>query len=221
MVLAPPVLVLGLAVAFGLPAIGFYRKSHSPDAFDWSFLRRSLLWNWGILTGFIALATIAGHPSDLGFRIPTVGVLVDGLLYGFIAFGGTMVLVGLVLRHTGGPTIDAATRTVFEQPPFRRLLVAATGAIVETTIFYGFVVEALLAFNAGPWIAGTGAIVGVLLMRARWSTQNALQWLPGAVVLAGITLWTDTVLVAVLIRLGYDALTLLSGDTNDYILDET
>lgn len=89
------------------------------------------------------------------------------------------------------------------------------------SIFYGFVLETLLAFNADPWIAGTGAIMGVLLMRARWSTQNALQWLPGAVVLAGVTLWTDTVLVAILIRLGYDALTLLSGDTSDYTLDES
>lgn len=221
MALAPPLLVLGLVVAFGLPAIGFYRQPRSSDTFDWSFLRRSLFWNWGVLTGFIALATITGQPSDLGFRIPTVGILVDGVLYGFIAFGGTMVLVGLVLRRTGGPTIDAATRTVFGQPPFRRLLVAATGAIVETTIFYGFVLEALLAFNIGPWIAGAGATAGVLLMRARWSTQNALQWLPGAVILAGVTLWTETVLVALLIRLGYDAITLLSGDTSDYTIDES
>ena len=131
-----------------------------------------------------------------------------------------MILVGLVLRSTGGPTIDDATRIVFDQPPLRRRLIAASGAIVETTIFLWFVVEALLELHAGPWIAGAGATMGVLLMRARWGKRNALQWLPVAVVLAGITLWTETVVVVLLIRLGYDALIFLSINTSDYVPKE-
>jgi len=164
----------------------------------------------------MSLVVVAGRVRDVGFRIPSVGVFVDGLLFGFIAFAGTMLLVGLVLRFTGGVTADEASLVVFDQSLSRRLAIGTTGATVETILFFGFTIEALLAIGTAPWIAGIAAAGGVLLMRAQWDTRNALQWLPGAVVLSGIAIWTRTVLVVLLIRIVYDTITLASGDASDY-----
>lgn len=216
MSLSAPAAALGLALAFALPVSGLYRGPPDADDVDWPLLRRSLLRNWAALAGIVALVAVAGDPADLGLRVPAVGALVDGLLFGFVAFTGTMLAVALVLRATGGVTADAGSLVAFDQPPARRLAIAVTGAVVETTLFFGFAVEAALGLGSGPWVAGAVGAVGLLLVRARWGVRQALQWLPGALVLAGIALATRTLLVVVAVRLGYDVLTLLSGDADDY-----
>lgn len=216
MALSPPVALLGLAVSFALPVVGFYRRDPVEDGLDWPRLRRILFRNWGFLGALVVFVLVAGGPEDIGLRVPSVGVFVDGFLFGFVAFAGTMVLVGLVLRYAVGVTAPAASLVVFEQPLSRQLAVAVSGAVIETTIFYGFTVEALFGLGAGPWVAGAAAATGVLLMRAQWSTRNALQWLPGAVVLSGVVVWSRSLLVVLLIRMGYDTITLVSGDASDY-----
>lgn len=220
MSLSPVLSVLVVAVAFSLPAIGFYRRRTATDDLDWPRLRRALLGNWAILLGLVLVVGITGEPGDLGLRVPSVGVLVDGLLFGFIAFAGTMLLVGLCFRFAGGLTADAASLVVLDQPVARRLAVAITGATVETALFFGLTIEASLALGSGPLIAGAVAAAGVVLVRARWGPTHALQWLPGAVVLAGIAVLTRTLLVVFVIRLVYDTITLLSGDTDDYRVPE-
>jgi hypothetical protein len=210
-----PLLILGLAVSFGLPVVGYYRRGTAGDI-DWSHVRRGLLLNWAVLVGLVGFAGLAVGPAMLGYRLPSVGVFVDGFLFGFIAFAGTMLLVAVAARLVGGLTADPTSLVVLEQPLHRRLAVAVTGATVETTLFYGFVVEAVRALGGGPWIAGAGAAGGLLLVRGRWETEHALQWLPGAVVLSAIALWTRTALVVFLVRLLYDTLTLASGEVDDY-----
>lgn len=216
MTLSRPLIVLGLVVSFGLPAVGLYRRRRRRGPLDWARLRRMLLRNWAVLIGLVSLVVVAGRVRDVGFQIPSVGVFVDGLLFGFIAFAGTMILVALALRFAGGVTADEATLVVFDQPLSRRIAIGITGATVETILFFGFSIEALLAIGTGPWIAGIAAAGGVLLMRAQWDSRNALQWVPGAVVLSIITIWTRTVLVVLLIRVVYDTITLASGDASDY-----
>ncbi|WP_135830521.1 hypothetical protein [Halorussus halobius] len=207
--------VLGLALAFGIPTVGVYRRRAASDELDWSRIRAILLRNWAVFGVLAAIAAVSDS-SSLGFRVPGVGPLVDGLLYGFVAFGATMMLVGLASRFAGGVVTSDASLLVLEQPVSRKLAVAVTGAVVETTVFYGFAVETLLGLGAGPWLAGAVAAAGVVLSRARWATGNALQWLPGAVVLAGVALWSGTALAVVGVRLLYDTLTTLSGDPDDY-----
>jgi len=216
MALSPLLLGIGLALSFALPTVGYYRQ-RTATGVDWPRIRRSLLRNWAALGAVVALVLAAGEPRDLWFRVPSVGVLIDGLLYGFIAFAGTMLLVGLAYRFVGdGVPADDASLVVFDQPPGRRLAVAVTGAVVETTLFHGYVPAALLSLGAGPWVAGGAAATGLLLTRAQRGLGNAVQWVPGAVVLSALALWSRTVLVVVLVRLGYDAITLLSGDPDDY-----
>lgn len=217
MSLPSSLLILGLTLSFGLPVVGIYRRRRDETTPDWEDIRRILRRNWVMLIALVSLVAVTGTVSDLGVRIPAFGVLVDGLLFGFIAFAGTMLLVGLVLRAAGGVAVDAASLVVFEQPAIRRVAVAVTGAVVETTLFFGFAVEALFALGAAPWTAGAAGALGVLLVRAQWSIRNALQWLPGAIVLAGIALWSRTVLVVLGIRLVYDTITLVSGDASDYV----
>lgn len=219
MALSQPLIALGLVVSFGLPAVGLYRRRRLREPLDWARLRRMLLRNWAVLIGLMLLVVVAGRVQDVGFRIPSVGVFIDGLLFGFIAFAGTMLLVGLALRFSGGITADEASLVVFDQPLSRRIAIGITGAAVETILFFGFTIEALLALGTGPWIAGIAAAVGVLLMRAQWDTRNALQWLPGAVILSGITIWARTVLVVLLVRIVYDTITLASGDASDYTVN--
>lgn len=206
--------VLGLALAFGIPVVGRYRRAAS-DELDWVGIRTVLLRNWAVL-GVLAVIAAVSDSSSLGLRVPGVGPVVDGLLYGFVAFGATMILVGLASRFVGGVVTSEASLVVLEQSAPRQLAVAVTGAVVETTIFYGFAVETLLGLGAGPWLVGAVAATGVVLSRARWGTGNALQWLPGAVVLSVVALWSGTALAVVGVRLLYDTLTTLSGDPDDY-----
>ncbi|WP_121820096.1 hypothetical protein [Halostella salina] len=216
MSLSPPLLGLGLVLSFALPAVGYHRQ-RTATSVDWPRIRRSLLRNWAALGAVVALVLVAGEPRDLWLRIPSVGVLVDGLLYGFIAFAGTMLLVALAYRFAGdGIPADDVSLFVFDQPPARRIAVAVTGAVVETTLFHGFVLAALLSLGAGPWVAGGVAATGLLLTRAQRGRSNAVQWVPGAIVLSALAVWSRTVLVVVLVRLVYDAITLLSGDPDDY-----
>lgn len=172
------VTVLGLLVVFGLPTVGIYRRRTVSEV-DWPLIRRMLIKNWVVVTVLVLVVGATDGLAALGLSVPSLSALIDGFLYGFIAFGGTMIAVGLVLRYTGGVTADRGSLVVFDQPIRRRLVVAITGAVVESVFFYGFAIEALLGFGSGPLIAGAAAAGGLLLFRARWSRMNALQWLPG------------------------------------------
>jgi hypothetical protein len=211
---------LGLVVALGLPVRNVYRRRELRSKLDWPWLRRSLLQNWAIVAGFALLVGVAGAPEDLGLRVPSVDVLVDGLLFGFVAFAGTMVLVGLLLRFRGGLTTSASSLVVFEQPLSSRLFVAATAAVTESVLFYGFAIEAVYGLGGGPWLAGTVAATGTLLSRSWRGADLLIQWLPGAVVLAGVAVWSRTLLVVVPIYFAYNALVLASGDADDYAVPE-
>lgn len=216
MSLQPAAAAIGLAVAASLPAVALYRRRTAVSDVDWPTVRRALARSWAVLGLLVALVLVAGSPADLGLRVPSVGTLVDGSLYGFIAFAVAMIAVGLAGRLRGGLSADPASLAVFEQPAGRRLLVAVSSATVESLVYYGFVVEALLGLGAGPWLAGAVAVAGVLLARARWGARNALQWLPGSLVLAAVVVLTRTALVVLAIRLLYDVVTTLSGDADDY-----
>lgn len=213
--LPPAAAAAGLAVAATLPAFARYRRRADVDV-DWPAVRRALARSTAVLVALVALVAALGSPADLGLRVPSVGTLVDGALYGFIAFAGSMLLVALVGRRRGGVSADPATLALLEQPASRRLLVAVASATVESLVYYGFVVEAVRGLGGGPWLAGAAAVVGVLTARSRWGTASALQWLPGSVVLAGVALATRSALVVLAIRLLYDVVTTLSGDAEDY-----
>ena len=220
MSLPAPLLALGLVVALGLPVRNVHRRRELRSKLDWPWLRRSLLRNWAVVSGFVLLVGVAGTPEDLGLRVPSVGVLVDGLLFGFIAFAGTMVLVGVLLRFSGGLTTSASSLVVFEQPLSSRLFVAATASVTESTLFYGFAIEAVYGLGGGAWLAGGVAATGTLLSRSWRGTDLVLQWLPGAVVLAGVAVWSRTLLVVVPIYFVYNAIVLASGDADDYAVPE-
>lgn len=213
--LSTAVSAVGLVVIFGRPLLMRYRGS-LPDDPDWPDIRRMLAQSWTVLIGVALAVTVVDGPAALGLGTPSVGALVGGFLYGFIAFAGTMILVALALRYAGGVTADRGSLVVFDQPISRRLAVATTGAVTESVLYFGFVIEALIRFGTGPWIAGAAAVAGILLSRGQWSSKNALQWLPGAIVLAAVAFATQTVVVVVLVRLVYDVLTLASGDADDY-----
>lgn len=213
--LSTVVSAVGLVVIFGRPLLARFRGGPPNDP-DWPDIRRLLARSWTVLIGVALAVTVVDGPAALGLGAPSVGSLVDGFLYGFIAFAGTMILVALALRYAGGVAADRGSLVVFDQPVSRRLAVATTGAVTESVLYFGFAIEALLGFGTGPWVAGAAAVAGVLLSRGRWSSKNALQWLPGAIVLAAVAFATRTVVVVVLVRLAYDALTLASGDADDY-----
>lgn len=216
MSLQPPLLVLGLAIALALPVLAIRRRRTDDDEVDWPLVRRGLLRWWGVLGLLAGLVVIAGAPADIGLRVGSVDALVDGSLFGFIAFAGTMIVVALVGRAAGGLEADPASLVMFEQPPSRRLAVAVSSATVESVILFGFVVEALFGLGAGPWIAGGVAAASLLVVRARWNNLNALQWLPGSVVLAAVAVLTRSALTVLAIRLVYDVVVMLSGDEGDY-----
>jgi len=219
MALSPPLAVLGLVLAFAPVAHGAWRGARTDDRPGWPRIRRGLARTWGLALAVLLLVLIAGDPADLAIDAPSVGTLVDGTLYGFIAFGGTMLAVALLAKFRGGVSADPASLAVFEQPLHRRLAVAATGATVEALLFFGVAIEAILALGGGPYVAGAVSAAGLLAVRARFSVKNAVQWVPGAVVLSGIALISGTVVPVLLVRLLYDGLTLASGDESDYVTD--
>jgi len=213
--MSPLLLFLGTLISVGLATGGYYYRRRAEDL-NWQRYRRGLARNWIALVALATLVGLRGTAKDLGLRPQPIGTFVDGTLFGFIAFAGTMILVGLVFRFVDELTLDRGSLVVIEQPRSRRLAVALTGATVESIVFYGFVLEAILSRTGEPLLAGVGATAGLLLARGRWGYRNALQWLPGALVLAGIALWARTVIVIVMIRFVYDSVTLLSADTSDY-----
>lgn len=215
MSLQPPLLVVGLTISLALPALALWRR-WTPVKPDWPQIERGLLRWWAVLGLLVGLVAFAGAPSDLGLGVVSVGTLLEEFFYGFVAFAGTMIVVALAGRATGGLAADPASLVVFEQPSSRRLAVAVSSATVESIVLFGFVVEALFGLGAGPWLAGSVAAASLLIVRARWSDVNALQWLPGAIVLAAIAVLTRSALVVLAVRLVYDGITFLSGDADDY-----
>ncbi|MFQ3293578.1 MAG: hypothetical protein ACI9PP_000753 [Halobacteriales archaeon] len=213
--MSPLLLFLGTLISVGLATAGYYFRRRTDDL-DWQRYRRGLARNWITLFALGTLAGLLGTAEDLGLRLQAVETFIDGTLFGFIAFAGTMLLVGLVFRFVDDLTLDRGSLVVIKQPRYRRLGVALTGATVESIVFYGFVLEAILSRTGEPWLAGIGATAGLLVARGRWGYRNVIQWLPGALVLAGIALWARTVIVIVAIRFVYDSVTLLSADTSDY-----
>lgn len=217
MSLASPVALLGLALAFCLPATGWYlrwRRPPDPEA-DWATVRLGLVRSLLLAGALVALVLVAGEPGDLGLRVPSVGTLVDGVLFGFIALGGSMLVVGLVLQRAGGVAADPASLVVLDQPVHRQLGVAVLTAGTEAVVFYGFVVEAVAGLGAGRLLAGAVAALGVLLVHARWGARNAAQWVPGAVVLAAVAVLTRSAVVAFLVLLVYAVVSTLSSDADD------
>jgi hypothetical protein len=214
------VALLALGIVFAVPVVSCYRHWGRSERPDWPRLRRGLALNAALLVAVVALVVVSGTPADAGLSVPSVGAIIDGFLFGFIAFGGTMLVVALVAKFRGGVSADPASLVVFEQPLGRRLAVAATGATVEALLFFGVAIEAVLALGGSPYLAGAVAAVGLLAVRARFSVANALQWVPGAVVLSGIALTTGTAIPVLLVRLLYDGLTLASGEKSDYVSGE-
>jgi len=211
--------LLALGVVVAVPIVSLYRHWGHSEPPDWPRLRRGLALNAALLVGVVTLVAATGSPADAGLTVPSVGAIIDGFLFGFIAFGGTMLAVALLAKFRGGVSADPASLVVFEQPLHRRLAVAATGATVEALLFFGVAIEAILALGGGPYVAGAVSAAGLLAVRARFSVKNAVQWIPGAVVLSGIALISGTVVPVLLVRLLYDGLTLASGDESDYVTD--
>lgn len=211
--------LLALSIVFAAPVVSLYRHRGRSEPPDWPRLRVGLALNAALLVGVIALVVGTGSPADAGLAVPSVGAIIDGFLFGFIAFGGTMLIVALLAKARGGVSADPASLVVFEQPLHRRLAVAATGATVEALLFFGVAIEAVRGLGGGPYVAGAIAAAGLLAIRARFSVENAVQWVPGAAVLSGIALTTGTAIPVLLVRLLYDGLTLASGDESDYVTE--
>lgn len=220
MALQTPIALLVLLLVFVVPVLSIYRGRRHADGLDWPRVRLGLAVNAGIVLGVIALVVATGSRSATGLVVPSVDAIIDGSLFGFIAFGGVMLLVGLLAKFRGGVAADPASLVVFEQPLYRRLAVAVTGATIESLLFYGVAIGAVLALGGGQYVAGGVAAAGLVLVRARFSTANAVQWVPGAFVLSGVALLADTVIPVLLIRLLYDTLTLASGDAEEYVSTE-
>lgn len=154
-------------------------------------------------------------PDDLGLGVPSVGTLVDGVLYGSVAFTGAMLAVGLLGRFAGGVAADPDSLVLFEQPVHRRLGAALGTAGVESVVLYGFVVEALFGLGAGPVVAGAAAALGVVLVHGRWGARHAAQWAPGSIVLAGMAVATRSAVVVFVVLAAYAIISLLTSDADD------
>ena len=215
MALPLPAALLGLSLAIGLPTFGSYRRRTRAAPPDWAALRSGVLRYWGLFLLIVTLGLLAGGPADLGLSLPSIGTLIDGVLIGYIAFGGTMLLVGLVLRYADTYTTSEAARVAFDQPLSRRLWIASTNAVVEPIVYLGFVLEAVVGLGGPRWLAGVIGATGLLLVRAQWSPRNALQWLPGSVILAGIAVVTRSVVPIVLIRFLYDGIVLVVANAEE------
>lgn len=218
MALPAPLAALGVAVVLAVPLSSFLRY-HRRDArdLDWPLIRRGLALNVALVLGVVlAVVGVTGSTAGVGLVVPSVDAVVDGFLYGFIAFGVVMLLVGLLAKFAGGITADPASLVLFEQPLYRRVGAGVVGATVEAVLFYGVAIQSVLALGGGEWIAGGVAAAGLLVIRARWNAAHALQWVPGAVILSAIALRAGTAVPVLLVRLLYDVITYASGDVDDY-----
>jgi len=214
MALPTPVALLVLALVLGSVAYGHYREI--PDPPDWETLRSGLIRLWA-LTGVLgALVVFFGTPADVFLGAPSVGTLVDGFLFGFIAYAGTMLLSALAVRQTGGVTASEATLVLLEQPRRRKLGAALTNAVAESLVFYGYAAGALVALGAPTWAGALVGTAGFVVTRTRWRVREGLQHLPGALVLAGLLVHTESLYAVVLVRLVYETVTILSGSPEDY-----
>lgn len=211
---------VALSLALAAPLLGTYRhRRRDAERVDWPEICRGIARYVVVLVVAVALVATAGSPADVGLRFDSTGAIVDGFAYGFIAFGAVMLVVSLLQRYRGADTADPASLVVFDQSPSRRLVAGVAGATVESVLFYGVALEAVLALGGPPVVAGAVGAGGLLLARLRWGHRQALQWAPGAVVLSTIALWAGTVVPVLLVRLLYDTLTYATGTRADYVAD--
>lgn len=213
--------VLGLLVAFSVPALGLLRRlQDDADRVDWPQVGRSIALKASLLAIVVVLVAVAGSPADLGIRVRSRGVLLYYVGIGLLAYGGTMVTVSLLERLSGSITAEPATLVVLNRPLFDRLAAGVTGASVDSLLYYGVAIEAVLALGGGPVVAGSVGAGGLLLARVRWGVRTVLRWTPVAVVFSIITLLSGSVVPVLVTRLVYDVVAYASSDPADFAARE-
>jgi hypothetical protein len=214
MALSTPVALLGLAIVLAYPALAVARRNRTIEDPGWPDIRRSIARQWAFSLAILALVALAGGPADVAFRRPPS--LAEGLLYGFIAFGGTMALIGLLGRRTGGMAATELTLASLELSLGRTYLLAFSVAFTESVLFYGYLIETLAGLGVPLLAAGALAGLCAALTRARGGPRVVGQWLPGALALAGVAVWTRSIMVVLPVLFFYNGLTTLSASPEDY-----
>lgn len=186
-----------------------------PDEYDWATFRRAQRRLWLLVAGVLAWLFVAEGAGLASLNDPPVGAVVTSAAVAFIAIGVTGIAVGLVMRRTGH-SLDPGTRALLELSRGRALaLVTATG-VAEELIFRGYLVTRVAALTGSDLVAVAVSAVAFTAFRVvEWDRTPVAHVAVLGVVIAAAFAYTGSLLAVIVARVGYDAVTTLSTDSDE------
>ena len=128
--------------------------------------------------------------DSIGLRRPDRSTIVSGLLLWALLFLLSMVTQPLVDK-AGREGVERGVRELLALPMWFRIIVGATGGVVEETLYRGYAVERLGTITGSRWLGGAiAAVVFGLAHGPSWGWSFALAAdLPFGIVMTLFYLW--------------------------------
>ena len=140
---------------------------------------------------------------SIGLRRPDLSTLVTVVLLWAVSYA-LQIVTEPVLDLVGRSGVDEGIQRLVALPVWFRVVVGATGGIVEETLYRGYAVERLGAITARPWLGGAiSAIVFALAHVPYWGFAFALVAdLPFGIVMTAFYLWRRDLLANIIVHSG-------------------
>ena len=131
------------------------------------------------------------------YTLPTASLL-------WVAIALLPLVTQPLVDAAGREGVDRGVRHLLALPVWFRVLVGATGGIVEETLYRGYAVERLAAITGRGWLGGAiAALLFGLVHAVSWGWGFALAAdLPFGIVMTAFYLWRRDLLANILVHSG-------------------
>ena len=137
---------------------------------------------------------------SIGLRRPDWSTLVTAVALCAVGFYVLPLMTTPLLNVLGSDHGQAGVRQLASLPVWFRVILGATGGVVEETLYRGYAVERLATITGRPWLGGTITVLAFALAHIpEWGVAFALGAdLPFGIVMTLCYLWKRDLLANIL-----------------------
>ena len=180
----------GLALAWGLPALGLPHLLFAGDTLAAHICRETTWWGFGVAV-LLWVARVERLPlSSIGLKRPKAATIGWGVLFVLPLMASVMLSYALIFPALGMHQNMATTRSVIAVPLWLQTATMLRAGVVEEILYRGYPIERITTLSGRRWLAALlSAVMFIVAHIAGWGYSQLIVVAFAATILTGLYLW--------------------------------
>jgi membrane protease YdiL (CAAX protease family) len=181
--------VAGLALAWGLPAIGIGTAFFPGDALGVRIAREAVWWGFAAIL-ILWVLRVEGLPlASIGLKRPTPATFGWGFAFFVLMMASVMLSYAVIIPALGMKQDMAVTRNLINVPLWLQTATMIRAGVCEELLYRGYPIERIGSLAGKRWIGGVIALAVFIAAHIGWGLSQFVVVAFGGTLLTILYLW--------------------------------